>query len=480
MGYTVGLPSMKLNNVGKVSKHCGSFKGISEEALEERQGHDVDINKNLAEQNIFIGYRTAKELMEYSENHIKEINAVRSQNNERALRSDAVVMCATIIKPPAEMMLSLSEAEQLKFINDACEIFKGIVGEENIKSIAIHRDERIMHSHIFWEPITADGRLCAKEMHNLKFFNKVNTELPKQLREHGWTMVDDCKMYDKAEEDALRSELGEEKYKEFQKEKRESRGRTSHAYKFQAEQEKAELEKENETLKEKNESLQNTLGDAYEENARLTEEIENQNKTISENDKKIAELKRVVDELQSDYKDKSKAYKDIIKRSEGVLQTIKIPPRPELLPVPDIANWKEKQEIAKKNKQIQADIDVWDKEYKPIFELQEVVSAYKDKEKGISKLLKEAESIKQNAVQREQNAVLKEKELDEGLEKLEKKKIISELTRETDIRKGVDKVIEKTGAYIPNELIEQEIRNISNEKFIKNEQSISIYKNIDR
>ena len=40
MSVTIGMPSLKLNNVGRVGKHSGSFKKVAEEALAERRGRD--------------------------------------------------------------------------------------------------------------------------------------------------------------------------------------------------------------------------------------------------------------------------------------------------------------------------------------------------------------------------------------------------------------------------------------------------------
>ena len=50
MGYTIGMPSLKLSNIeGKGGKHCGNFRKVAKEALRERQGLDTDINPELAE-----------------------------------------------------------------------------------------------------------------------------------------------------------------------------------------------------------------------------------------------------------------------------------------------------------------------------------------------------------------------------------------------------------------------------------------------
>ena len=254
MGYTIGMPSLKLSNIeGKGGKHCGNFGKVAKEALGERQGLDMDINPELAHQNIFVGFATAEELIAYSENHIDELNEWRAEHGERAcdrrkLKKDTVVMCATVIKPPAEMMSELSDEQQHQFLQDSFEIFKGFVGEENIKAAAFHFDERVPHLHIFWEPMTDEHRICAKEMHNLRFFGKLNREMPKQLRAKGWSMVDDCQAYDKAEEEQKRLEMGEEKYKEYRKAQKANRGKDSRQFKHEVEKKIAEEQKELERI----------------------------------------------------------------------------------------------------------------------------------------------------------------------------------------------------------------------------------------
>lgn len=222
MGWTIGIPSLKLNNAGKKSKHCGDFKSVAEEALEERIGRDPDIDQDRSKNNIYNGIKTAAELTAYSDEHV---SGMRDASG-RKIRSDAVRMCATVIKPPAAYINSLKKDEQKKFLDDSVECFRKIVDPKNIKSEAYHFDERGAHVHIFWEPITADGRLCAKELHNLQFFSRLNKEMPEFLRDKGWD-IDDCHAFDKAEFDAMTPE----QQQAFLKEKYVTRGRSSKQYK---------------------------------------------------------------------------------------------------------------------------------------------------------------------------------------------------------------------------------------------------------
>lgn len=242
MGWKIGAPSLKLNNAGVKSKSCGDFGSIAREALQEREGHDPDIDRDRAELNRYDGFKTAAELQEYSRQHVDQLRDAKG----RKLRSDAVVMCATVLKPPAAMMATLSHDKQICLLDDAFEAFVEIVGKENIKSRADHFDEQGGHTHIFWEPMTADGRLCAKEMHNIKFFGRVNRELPEALRAKGWD-IEDCDMYDAAK-------------KEYEEEKKKSEaGRSSFAYKAEAERAKRELEEQIDALKARAEALESAV-----------------------------------------------------------------------------------------------------------------------------------------------------------------------------------------------------------------------------
>ena len=234
------MPCLKLNDVDRVSKHCGSIKRVAEEALQERKGRDSDIDLSKTAKNITLGFQSAAALIAYSEHHIAKLNEKLRADGQRGIRKDAVKMCVLIIKPPADWIKSMIYDQQIQFFMDALEKFEDIVGKDNIKSVAIHFDEQAPHMHIFWEPMTPDGRLCAKEMHGLRYFRMLNREMPKHLRSKGWE-IDDCRVYDAAEEQELKAKLGKEGYRQHLADKRAKNGRSSFKY-------KAEMEAENEEL----------------------------------------------------------------------------------------------------------------------------------------------------------------------------------------------------------------------------------------
>lgn len=324
MGYKIGVPSLKLNNAGTRSKHCGSFGGVAYEGLEERKGLDMDINPEMSQHNVYTGYRSAAELMEYSAKHLQELRDASG----RKIRADAVVMCATIFKPPAAYMNSLSMADQHRLLGDCLEFFAPVVGKENIKSTAEHFDEKGGHLHVFWEPMTADGRLCAKELHNIKFFGYINEHLPAFLRERGWE-IDDADCYDRAQRERAEMEAEEERYQ-----KRKQQGRSSAAYKLDAEKQRQELLRQNEGLTADNSRLIGKNGllemelanmeteaeQKKKDNARLDEQNDDlrfQNKVLRDNLLEQAELKTVA-EYQAQVIDNDRQLADLRKMVRGV------------------------------------------------------------------------------------------------------------------------------------------------------------------
>ena len=267
MGYKIGMPSLKLNNAGVKSKNCGSFAGVAREALEERDGQDPDIDRERSQQNIYEGYRTAADLMEYSRDHVEQLRDA----NGRKIRADAVVMCATILKPPAAYMATLSRAEQIRFLDVAEGVLADAIGRENIKSSATHFDELGTHRHVFWEPMSKDGRLCAKEVHNLKFFTEINRKVPAALREAGFD-IDACEMYDAAKKD-------------YEKEKAKA-GRSAYAFKADAEKTK--------------EKLTRMVGEKHRELKDLRGEIRDARENLADTSKALEEARAGVREVQKE------------------------------------------------------------------------------------------------------------------------------------------------------------------------------------
>ena len=307
MGWTIGIPSLKLNNAGTKSKHCGNFHSVAAEALQERQGHDPDINPELAAKNRYIGFSTAAELVAYSSGRVSQLRDAKG----RSLRKDAVVMCVTIFKPPAALMASLSAEEQDRLLDDGVEKIRQIVGEKNVKSEARHYDELGGHVHVFWEPMTEDGRLCARERHNLQFLSRLNREIPEHLRSKGWD-IEDCNAYDAAMDELEKAQ------------RRQRNGRSSAVYKADAERQLSYINAKIQQVYDTVEENARTFGDFARDNVAFdsSNAYDNVIYLISEcDDARFEELDREGRELKKKHlgkafeKDVPKGLEELIKNA---------------------------------------------------------------------------------------------------------------------------------------------------------------------
>jgi hypothetical protein len=79
-------------------------------------------------------------------------------------RKDSVTMVETLITASPEFMEQMDEREERAFFAHAVDFIKETIGEDNIISAVVHKDEKTPHLHLCFVPITKDGRLSAKEI----------------------------------------------------------------------------------------------------------------------------------------------------------------------------------------------------------------------------------------------------------------------------------------------------------------------------
>ena len=79
-------------------------------------------------------------------------------------RKDSVRMVETLITASPEFFAGKQPKEVREFFDHALEFLKTKQAEETIVSAVVHVDEKTPHMHLCFVPITADGRLSAKEI----------------------------------------------------------------------------------------------------------------------------------------------------------------------------------------------------------------------------------------------------------------------------------------------------------------------------
>ena len=79
-------------------------------------------------------------------------------------RKDSVRMVETLVTASPEFFAGKKPGEVKEFFEYALEFLKTKQAEETIVSAVVHVDEKTPHMHLCFVPITADGRLSAKEI----------------------------------------------------------------------------------------------------------------------------------------------------------------------------------------------------------------------------------------------------------------------------------------------------------------------------
>lgn len=77
-------------------------------------------------------------------------------------RKDSVRMIDVLIGATPEFLNSLPETEIHEYFSRALDFLKREIGEDNIFTAIVHRDERTQHMHACFTPITPEGRLSTR------------------------------------------------------------------------------------------------------------------------------------------------------------------------------------------------------------------------------------------------------------------------------------------------------------------------------
>lgn len=298
MGWKVGITTLKLTNQRSTksrAKRTGYLRAVVCEAMPERWGKDEDIDRNRSRYNTYTGIASGVELAESMTKEAAEYSAQRKAAGGRALRTDAAIGWAMILKPPAEIINTMSPEQQVKFFEDSDKILVDIMGDDNIRATALHRDEQAPHKHYFGMGYTRTGELCVDKVINPKLYKKLNQEYPRLMREMGWD-IEDCTVYDS---DKVKSMTEDEAaaYKRVCKAKRQQKKSGVDSKTYKAQQELQKIEKEKDRAR-----LSRDLALAAAQQAKQQTATVHQEKAALETN--IADLKEQVDSYPTDLQDR--------------------------------------------------------------------------------------------------------------------------------------------------------------------------------
>ena len=125
------------------------------ERTKEFYASNPDIKTELSKYNFH--------LTKPSDKYREEANRLIRENGCKA-RKDSVRMVETLITASPEFFAGKKPGEIKEFFEHALEFLKTKQSEETIVSAVVHVDEKTPHMHLCFVPITADGRLSAKEI----------------------------------------------------------------------------------------------------------------------------------------------------------------------------------------------------------------------------------------------------------------------------------------------------------------------------
>ncbi|HEM3586886.1 TPA: plasmid recombination protein [Streptococcus suis] len=197
MSYIVArMQKMKAENLGGAYKHNERiFKNHSNEDIDVSRSH---LNYELSNRDPNLSYE--KQIKSY----------VNEQKfSRRAIRKDAVLCDEWLITSDKEFFGKLSETETRIFFETAKNYFAENYGLHNVAYARVHLDESTPHMHLGIVPMK-EGKLSSKAMFDKEELKKIQEELPKYMKQHGFVL-------ERGERNSTKKHLRTEEFKEKQR-----------------------------------------------------------------------------------------------------------------------------------------------------------------------------------------------------------------------------------------------------------------------
>lgn len=159
----------------------GACAGLGIHVDRKSEEHsNKNIDNTLSSENVQLVENYNNNLYGAVKDRIREV-----YTGKKAIRKDAVATVGVVCSASSEFFENKSKAESVQYFKDCKEFFENKVGKENIVCAKIHFDEKTPHMHLYFVPLTSDGRLSAKEVCNREFLRDMQRELPFYLQEKG-------------------------------------------------------------------------------------------------------------------------------------------------------------------------------------------------------------------------------------------------------------------------------------------------------
>ena len=168
--------------VAHVEKYSsGACAGLGIHVDRKSEEHsNKNIDNTLSSENVELVEKYNNNLYGAVKDRIRE-----GYTGKKAIRKDAVATVGVVCSASSDFFENKSKAENVQYFKDCKEFFENKVGKENIVCSKIHFDEKTPHMHLYFVPLTDDGRLSAKEVCNREFLRDIQRELPRYLQKKG-------------------------------------------------------------------------------------------------------------------------------------------------------------------------------------------------------------------------------------------------------------------------------------------------------
>lgn len=251
MGFKVGMPTLELKMgataASKNAKRFGNGRSICVEAGVERYSKTQNFDPSRSHLNAHLGpYESGDDAWDYVREQVADIEAKRKAQGKRAIRKDATIAHALIVKPDGEWVNAQTPEDIERFFDDAAEVLGelGIIPKDSIVMRERHLDEGISgeepcaHEHYVFMARTADGDLAGSRHLRLKEFKKLNRDFPKMMQARGW----DCEELVGYDPEAAKNMSAEEQaeYKAEHITKKQEHGLSANEYATKKKNERAE------------------------------------------------------------------------------------------------------------------------------------------------------------------------------------------------------------------------------------------------
>ena len=164
--------------------HAGKVKlkglaGIRHHLIDrQRVKTNPDIDLSRSHLNHSIEDLSPDNLIRYVRQRIKQLHLKRKP------RIDAVGLEDIIVGASSDFMLQLGTDKREQYFTDALHFFQNRYGKENVMYCQCHLDESNPHIHIGVVPVTADGRLSARDVFNPQTLEKLQADFHCTVSQH--------------------------------------------------------------------------------------------------------------------------------------------------------------------------------------------------------------------------------------------------------------------------------------------------------